>query len=341
MQAAESIYTAEKMFNASVKAAEIIAENLCIRPELNDNGMDKLNDFIGAMRTAPLFCFDAGTADHISTVVKTLNEHAQPVMPADSMIIADPISTVLVDRVEEREEGDELATFMAHTITFGGVRAGSEGIDLYHYMAGKFRYLGNEGQTRRYESSTILCCHGSLDRRTIDTLYYIDPINHPDFVDEPMDMNELMKQDRATIAKEIRRLEVKDFINSVNTFMDQATYIDLPRHYIVEETPNHVAKGKVKTAKIPRYDDRPRWRILDPEGVKKVYRAKASAGGHHASPVPHMRIGHTKTLTAPRWKAKRWQTVHVRPSWIGDKEWDGERAKYKVIVRKGASEGQA
>jgi hypothetical protein len=137
-----------------------------------------------------------------------------------------------------------------------------------------------------------------------------------------------------------------DFVSAVNTFLDELHYIDLPRHYIVESTPRHVVKNPEKFAKredkrVTRFQDRPHWVIMDPEDIRRTWPSGPSKGGTHAPPIPHFRRGHEKLLTGERWTNKRGQIVRVRPSWVGDREWDHGAMRYRVISRQGSKEDQA
>ena len=127
-----------------------------------------------------------------------------------------------------------------------------------------------------------------------------------------------------------------DFYHSVMTALDELYYIDLPRHHLVVETPKAYKPNTKTRPKITRAGDRPRVRIIDPEKVKQIRpEVNARDGTHKARTVaPHMRRGHTKHLTAEHWKAKRWQTVRVRPSWVGPEDWEEGRFHYRVVVRK-------
>jgi hypothetical protein len=141
----------------------------------------------------------------------------------------------------------------------------------------------------------------------------------------------------------ILRVHVPSVCNQVLPILH---YLDLPSQYIVQETPAHVAENPEKYAKrakikIPRWDDRERWLVLDPEEIRKRWPRRESQGGSHASPVPHLRKGHTKLLTNERYTHKRGQIIRVRPSWVGEREWVLRRAKYKVISRVGAEADQA
>ena len=78
--------------------------------------------------------------------------------------------------------------------------------------------------------------------------------------------------------------------------------------------------------------------------VKVKYAArtnKPETTGTHASPRLHLRRGHTKTLIHERYTYKRGTVINIRPTWVGDREWDNGRLKYRVVSRAGAEEDQA
>lgn len=54
-------------------------------------------------------------------------------------------------------------------------------------------------------------------------------------------------------------------------------------------------------------------------------------GGTHASPMPHQRRGHWRTLQAERYGDRRGQRVWVKPAWIGSVEWSHKGNVYRVI----------
>lgn len=126
-----------------------------------------------------------------------------------------------------------------------------------------------------------------------------------------------------------------DFYHAVGTALDELYYIDLPRHHLVVETPRS-HRADAKRAKIVRAHERPRVRIIDPEKVASVFPNTTSSDGTtgKAARQSHPRRGFTKHLTSEKWKAKRWQRIRVRPTWVGPEEWEVGKFMYKVVVRK-------
>lgn len=122
---------------------------------------------------------------------------------------------------------------------------------------------------------------------------------------------------------------ISDVISAAQCALDQMYYIDLPRHHLVVETPERV-RDPAKSKKIPRAHERPRVRVITPEEVRTVY--PSLGGSSHV--VPHARRGFTKYLTSEKWKAKRWQRIRVRPTWVGPEEWKVGGLRYRVVIRK-------
>lgn len=121
-----------------------------------------------------------------------------------------------------------------------------------------------------------------------------------------------------------------------------SAFVDLPTHFIVEERPAHLGEAPRKMrAKAARIEDRERWRILDPEAVRTVYSKRTDLGGTHASPVLHLRRGHKVTLRSERYKFRRGEVIYRRPTWVGDRECEVGKLRYRVVSRLGATEDQA
>lgn len=57
----------------------------------------------------------------------------------------------------------------------------------------------------------------------------------------------------------------------------------------------------------------------------------------HATRLAHSRRAHTKVLNHPRYKFKRGQTIFVRASWVGPKEWrDTAGQTYQILTERTA-----
>lgn len=124
----------------------------------------------------------------------------------------------------------------------------------------------------------------------------------------------------------------QDLGSNVDTALIQLDYASKARQVVVEETPPTMLRTP-GTKHIPRASERVRTIVLDPDEV--VHLRKHSSipqGGHHASPIPHMRRAHKRTLRAERWKNKRGQTVEVDATLVRPGEaWSVGRTTYKIV----------
>jgi len=110
-----------------------------------------------------------------------------------------------------------------------------------------------------------------------------------------------------------------------------ATWINRPKHYIVEHGPEVVRKDKGKNSdRLPRLGERSRYILLDHEDVRRRW---TGAHGEHGSPMPHLRRGHFKTLRAERYGDNRGKVIWVSPCHVNGAcvEWRQGDVRYKVI----------
>jgi hypothetical protein len=122
-------------------------------------------------------------------------------------------------------------------------------------------------------------------------------------------------------------------IQTLSMALDQCRYIDLPRHHLVVEEPKRF-KHTDRSPKLPRAHDRPRVRLVEPEAVRKIYPSHGGEGDGTRTVTPHVRRGHTKILTHPRYKEAKGRRVVIRPTWVGDPEWEHQGTRYRVVFRK-------
>lgn len=138
-----------------------------------------------------------------------------------------------------------------------------------------------------------------------------------------------------------------DDVVSLSTMLCNLHFVDLPSHYVVEECPAHVPDNRGVDGKPPkkadRFHDRERWILLDPEAVRQRFLSRSDGPpvGEHASPLPHLRRSHTRTLRSERYRFKRGAIINIRPMWVGERNWANGRLKYRVVSRPGAAEDQA
>jgi len=85
--------------------------------------------------------------------------------------------------------------------------------------------------------------------------------------------------------------------------------------------------------KAIRFHERELTLVLSEGAFKKRYADRKNLGGTHASPRPHLRRGHSRTLKSPRFKNKVGQTISLDPMSVGNQsEWEGANGiKYRVI----------
>lgn len=97
----------------------------------------------------------------------------------------------------------------------------------------------------------------------------------------------------------------------------------------VIDAPQSRLRKKINTKKPWLRDDLPRTIMLDLTSAKRY--GHPNRGGTHASPHPHQRRGHFKTLRAERFGENRGKRIWTRPAWVGDREWIYNGATYKVL----------
>lgn len=126
---------------------------------------------------------------------------------------------------------------------------------------------------------------------------------------------------------------------TISMALDGCRYIDAPRHHLVVEEPRRFDPAQ-RHPKLPRADRRPRVRLVEPEAVRRIY--PHHPGGEEVRQLgrivtPHARRGHTKLLKSPRYKAAQGRRIVIRPTWVGDPDWEHQGIRYKVVFRKPAA----
>ncbi len=110
-------------------------------------------------------------------------------------------------------------------------------------------------------------------------------------------------------------------------------YINYPAHIIIEETPQLTTKEQRQRDKakkpISAFIRKPRVRVVTLEQLKIM--RHAGGAGTHASPIPHQRIGHWRTLKSEKFINKRFQRIWINDMQVGDLSWSDERTTYRVI----------
>lgn len=115
------------------------------------------------------------------------------------------------------------------------------------------------------------------------------------------------------------------------TALRQVNWINKPDHYTVEIGPSAPPrKRKKKGDRATRLGDRTRHIVLTKHEIAEAWH-RVHRGGTHASPLPHLRRGHYRTLLSDRYKQKR--RVWVRATHVNGQcvEWRDGDVRYKVV----------
>lgn len=290
---------------------------------------------------SPIFSFDAEREKVVLETAKSLTHEQRvlpPTMPFDSCLLVDTMGVVLFFDAVDYDDGvkviDDYKVYRdVNVITFCSNDAMDEiAVGSFSFITGKVEIScpPNGSIGRRYfvkgDVQAWIGIIGNEDNCITQTIpEFIIPITSAE--------RKAIPDGGMTVGDETYGRAVKgDFMASVDCGLDQLHYINLPRHYLVVDTPAHV-KSRAKHVKTPRFNDRSKVLMIDPMKVHIIRPHSVSGGGEHASPVPHLRRGHTKVLKAERYKNKRWAVIHIHPTWVGPTEWSHGRSQYKVIVR--------
>ena len=113
--------------------------------------------------------------------------------------------------------------------------------------------------------------------------------------------------------------------------LQNVAWVNHPDHYVVEINPESRPK-KRKKKRLSRWNEREHHILLTREEITEEWH-RTHRGGTHASPMPHLRRGHYKTLRADRYKEARGKKVWVRATHVNGEcvEWRDGDISYKVI----------
>lgn len=114
------------------------------------------------------------------------------------------------------------------------------------------------------------------------------------------------------------------------TACEEVMYFNAPNRFIVEATPERVRDGR-SAPKIPRSHERPMFTLLTPDEVRKIIPRQEHVGSH-ASPAPHERRRHLRTLRSDRFVNMQGRTITIPASWVGPTEATVGRKLYKVRI---------
>lgn len=299
----------------------------------------------GDIARAALFTFEEPTNNRVFELAKQRGNTApleEVVLPFDKVILADDIGVVYLHLLGEADEGAMLRRFSAvvylkHLHT-----------DDTHWMmiASTLTHINTKALDPDVAKDGFIC----IDPRAQDSVHLLnmaDPvitvINDGGTILTKTLPKVVPAQRGAQVPAEPSELDVasfvlRDFVTSVTSAIEQLWYINQPMHQVIEAVPHHVINNAEKAerqakVKTPRFADRPRYILVEPEKVHEIRpKAGGDAGGTHASPAPHLRRGYSKVLRAARFKKRRWAVVHVRPTWVGDEEWDNGKVRFRVIA---------
>lgn len=132
-------------------------------------------------------------------------------------------------------------------------------------------------------------------------------------------------------AKEINRMTMSNLRQHFYLGLQNIAWINHPDHYTVELNPEQ-RRRKLPKGRVKRLTDRERYILLTKSEITEEWH-RIHKGGSHASPVPHLRRGHYKTLRAERYKEKRGKRIWVRATHVNGQcvEWRDGNIIYKVI----------
>lgn len=114
--------------------------------------------------------------------------------------------------------------------------------------------------------------------------------------------------------------------------IEELLYLNTPKNYIFETTPQNVKHKKKRGKKIVRSHERPIYTFLDLEKTRRLLGHKIDDQGErgsHRSPIPHFRRRHLRRLKKES-GYKENKIIVVNSSWVGPSEKIENGKKYKV-----------
>lgn len=313
-----SKFTSEQIFNRFCRRIE---REIITKPFIeNKHAAEIISISTKLMDEASVFYLDHSGIRRVAEYCKKnpidLMEMPYPVLPFNEIIIATPYNAYLLFDIETTESPDKDGWIqngvpVAWRCKFWSLHQEDDGWALsvgmiklgipaaYHQNARQIMVVNTTVVTGNSED-------GDSNRSIhLDNLKFQDPEYH--------------EQLSGVITQ------------TVSMVFDTCNYIDAPCHHLVIETPSAFDPTK-RRAKIPRANDRPRVRIIEPEAVRRIYPHLPGADGG-GTVTPHARRGHTRLMTSERFKEARGRRIVVRPTWVGDTEWKNGQTKYKVVYR--------
>ncbi len=313
----QSPFTAEQVFN---RFCRVLEREVLTKSSTVVNVREVLGIIEEIMHVAPVFHLETPevlrVADYCGSTPADLAIDPLPVLPFDEVVMANPYNACLLFDAEMPGDGDGWSIIgttvprwrckfvMLHQEDDGWVL--SVGIVFLGDPCGNARQI--------ILPSATLCqantAEGDATART--------------------DLEILDARDPAYAA------QLRDvFRQTISMALDACRYIDAPRHHLVVEEPrrfNHTNRNP----KLPRADQRPRVRLVEPEAVRRIYPHQPGGVEGTRTITPHVRRGHTKVLSSPRYKAAQGRRIVIRPTWVGEPEWEHQGTRYRVVFRKPA-----
>jgi hypothetical protein len=110
--------------------------------------------------------------------------------------------------------------------------------------------------------------------------------------------------------------------------IEEICYANSPSRFILETSParlpTHIGP------KLLRAHQRPQYTLLEPGKIRKLLKLPEHVAGTHASPEPHPRRRHVRTLRSEKFTQKHGQTINIPASWVGPSEIVQGNKRYRV-----------
>lgn len=318
--AADSKHTTDQIFNRMCRAMErlmVAADDRAPTPS-NRTIAQSLQSMKDMLHMAPVFHFTTADVMRVAVVCKEnpvdVTLYPIPVLPFNELVIVNQHhATLLFDAESAANPGDDSGWGK-------GVLWRCKHVTYVHSDDGWILMCS----TLELHAPDPVTWGRSLAITNANVCMAYQPDGDPDFVGS---LERWAGKD-PEYAEQARGL-VRQIMSMA---LDACRYIDLPRHHLVVEEP-HGWKPDTSRPKIPRAADRPRVRIVAPEDIRKVYPHHTSTGATRTV-TPHARRGFTKLLSSSRFKDAKGKRIVVRPTWVGDTEWQHKRVNYRVVTRK-------
>lgn len=134
------------------------------------------------------------------------------------------------------------------------------------------------------------------------------------------------------------RTHCKNRSSGMRELMAAFSFLKHSDLYAVEVVAPHAQsslKRPAKTARTKPWLSRDKRIIFMEPGTKRIYEGGRVSNGTHATPLPHHRRGHWKTLRAERYHRAEDgspRKVWTKPAWVGPMDWIDNGSEYRVLV---------